>query len=220
MKCSDFILMLILPLHGCASLVSGTEQYVNFQSTPEQVVVTVKRFVKGDEDTKPFVEERVVGKTPISHRLEKDKWEQITFAKEGYKPLTMPLTKTLDGWFWGNIVFGGFFGSTTDSMTGAMNEYSPGQYYVTLVPEIGSSVENPVVKAQRDKAREFIMTHYANLLQNIAQQGGPELNTLLVLLNADGPKEAEALRKIRALSEVYGNNPAEFAQRVTELYLK
>jgi hypothetical protein len=57
------------------------------------------------------------------------------FSKDGYKPVTMELTTTLDPWFWGNIVLGGFIGSTTDYINGSVNEYSPSQFFVTLTPD-------------------------------------------------------------------------------------
>ena len=44
-------------------------------------------------------------------------------------------------WFWGNILFGGVFGSTTDGLSGSVHEYSPSQFFITLVPMTGSPAE-------------------------------------------------------------------------------
>ena len=87
--------------------MDGTSQEMTFQSSPEEVTVTVSG--------------RVIGKTPITSRLDKKSGRSVVFSKDGYRPVTMELTTTLDPWFWGNIVLGGFIGSTTDGFNGAAN---------------------------------------------------------------------------------------------------
>jgi len=198
-------LLFLFVLEGCASIMHGTSQEMTFQSSPEEVTVTVTG--------------RVIGKTPVTSRLDKKSGQSVVFSKDGYKPVTMELTTTLDPWFWGNIVLGGFIGSTTDGINGSVNEYSPSQYFVTLTPEGVSSIESSTLKSQREKAREFIVGHYTNLMANISQGGGEDFSTLMGLLNIGKDKEADALRKMRALSEVYTDAPA-FADQVTALYLK
>ena len=71
---------------------------------------------------------RVIGKTPITLQLDKKKDQSVSFTLEGYKTQTRNLETSIDGFFWGNIVLGGFIGSTTDAITGGMHEYSPNQY--------------------------------------------------------------------------------------------
>ena len=45
----------------------------------------------------------------------------ITFSKEGYMNQTVTLNSSIDGWYWGNIVFGGLLGMLiVDPATGAM----------------------------------------------------------------------------------------------------
>ena len=192
-------------LGGCASIMHGTAQEVTFQSSPEEVTVTVTG--------------RIIGKTPITTRLDKKTGQYVIFSKDGYKPVTMELTTILDSWFWGNIVFGGFPGSTTDSLNGAMNQYSPSQYFVTLTPDSASSIESSTLKSQREKAKEFIVGNYKNLMANVSQGGGEDFNALMRLLNIEKDQQAEALRKIRALSEVYTDAPT-LADQVTALYIK
>lgn len=205
---------------GCATLNSGSTQYVRFQSSPEDVVVTMIKKVRGDgpEETWHDVS-HVLGKTPFAAELDKEEGQSVVFSKEGYKPVRVILTTTLDSWFWGNLVFGGPFGSTTDNMSGAMHEYSPSQYFITLTPSGGSLIENATLKSQRDKAREFIVGHYSNLMTNLSRGGGEDLTALLRLLHLEAAQEADAHRKIRALSEVYTDIP-QFADHVTDLYLK
>jgi len=198
-------LMFLFVLEGCASIMHGTSQEMTFQSSPEEVTVTVGG--------------RVIGKTPVTSRLDKKSGQAVVFSKDGYKPVTMELTTTLDSWFWGNIVLGGLIGSTIDGISGSVNQYSPSQYFVTLTPDGISSIENSTLKSQREKAKEFIVGHYTNLMANVSQGGGEDFSTLMGLLNIGKDKEADALRKIRALSEVYTDAPA-FADQVIALYLK
>ena len=51
----------------------------------------------------------------------------------------------MNPWFFGNIVIGGLLGSTTDGVSGAINEFSPDQYFVTLSPNtpFGISTSKP-----------------------------------------------------------------------------
>ena len=45
----------------------------------------------------------------------------LTYQKRGYGAKKYQLTSTIDGWFWGNILFGGFVGFLiVDPLTGAM----------------------------------------------------------------------------------------------------
>jgi len=192
-------------LGGCASIMHGTSQEMTFQSSPEEVTVTVSG--------------RVIGKTPVTSRLDKKSGQSVAFSKDGYRPVTMELTTTLDPWFWGNIVLGGFIGSTTDGINGSVNQYSPSQYFVTLTPDGASSIESLTLKSQREKAREFIVGHYKNLMANLSQGGGEDFSALMGLLNIEKDQQADALRKIRSLSEVYTDAPT-FANQVTALYLK
>lgn len=112
------LLMVISAASGCASLISGTTQGMVFRSTPEGAAV--------------LVDGREIGKTPLDVLMKKGEHRYVAFEKPGYKRATLPMTARLDGWFWGNLVFGGFFGSTTDSVSGASHEYSPNQFLITL----------------------------------------------------------------------------------------
>lgn len=212
-----------LTLAGCATLISGTTQEVSFQSSPEDVIVTVISRVRlnADYETVGWREttSRILGKTPLTVQLDKAEDQLVRFSKVGYTPLTMPLTTGTDGYFWGNILTGGFFGSTTDNISGAMIEYEPSQYLVTLVPGTGSPIENANVAGPRDKAREFIVHRYSNLMADLSNGKGEDWITLLRLLHIEPEQDADARHKIQALSEVY-TDPAVFATHVTELYLK
>ncbi|THI84610.1 MAG: hypothetical protein CAF41_010010 [Nitrospira sp. CG24A] len=220
-------------LGGCATMTSGTTQEMSFQTNPENVVVSLIRSVpaldeEGDWTKKtgrdwsptPMRDEmRILGKTPFTLQLDRIEGQQIVFSKEGFKPLTMNLTTTINGAFWGNILLGGLFGSTTDGISGAIYEYVPSQYFVTLIPETATPIERATSANSREKAREFIVHGYTSLIADISKGSGESLSSVLELLHIGKDQESDARRKIQALSQVY-TDPAVFAHHVSDLYLK
>lgn len=44
----------------------------------------------------------------------------------------MTLTKSVSGWVWGNIIFGGLIGLAVDAITGGLYNLNPGQLAATL----------------------------------------------------------------------------------------
>ena len=106
MCCLTFLSVAIcICLGGCASIISGKSQEVSFDSQPDGVTVDVNG--------------KVLGKTPFTVTIARKSDQSITFTKDGYKPTTMRLETSINGWFWGNIVIGGLLGSTTDGLSGA-----------------------------------------------------------------------------------------------------
>src|ERR1035441_4413115 len=132
-----------LALSSCATIMSGSSQDLSFNSSPDGATVTAGG--------------RVIGKTPITTRLSKESGQTLVFSKDGYKSITMRLDTTMNGWFWGNIVLGGPIGSTTDGITGAVHEYSPSQYMVTLTPEGASHLEEKTSLSANQKTKEFVV---------------------------------------------------------------
>lgn len=235
-----FIRLAMLGLLGfltasCASMMTGPTQVITFQSSPEDVVVTINRRVAVPVDwtkqtqgyraqpaiteTEWTFESRALGKTPLILPMDREEHQTVTFSKEGYKPVTMNLSTTLNPWFWGNLAFGGAFGSTTDGMTGSMYEYSPSQYLVTLNPALSTSIDSGMLSSQRDKATVFIVRRYANLMADLSIGSGEDMRALFQILGVDATHEPDARRKVKALSEVYPD-AGNFAIHVTDLYLK
>ena len=96
---------------GCASIVDGSSQVVSFNSNPNSARVVVD----GAE----------IGTTPLSTQIKRSNDTVVMFRKDGYADQTITLQTKLNPWFWGNIIFGGFLGSTTDGISGAVREYAP-----------------------------------------------------------------------------------------------
>lgn len=187
---------------GCATIASGRQQAVTFQSNPDGATVVVNG--------------RTLGKTPLTVQLDKKKDQTLTFSKDGYKTVTMPLTTSLNSWFWGNIVIGGLIGSTTDAYTGSMNEYAPSQYLVNLVPENTSALETHTVQSQQDKVRVFVLLRYQNIVSDVAKGGGDDLSSLVALLNVPNNKQQTAILDIKQISQ-QTKDAATFSDKVTQL---
>lgn len=118
-KIAIFILIGIFVLTtGCASIVSKTTYPVKISSNPEQVTISVID-EKGESVFK--------GQTPTMVSLPtkagyfRGKSYTVTFEKDGYSDQTVQINKKLDGWYIGNILFGGLIGFlVVDPLTGAM----------------------------------------------------------------------------------------------------
>jgi len=105
-------------LTGCATIFDGDTQLLTFDSVPTGAEV--------------YVDGVLLGVTPMSASVKRKKDATLTLKKEGYVDRVMPMATTMNMTFLGNLVTGGLFGTTTDSATGAINKYEPGQFMVTL----------------------------------------------------------------------------------------
>ena len=194
--------MFFVSMQGCASIVKGRNQEVTFKSEPDGATVTTGAG-------------RTLGKTPMTILLEKQNAAQsITFEKEGYKSQTIPMTTTMSGWFWGNIVLGGLVGSTTDGVTGAANEYSPSQFYVTLVP----LADNKVRDQQKSDTKTFIISSYKDIYAELNTKTGQYLSSLMTMLKVAEGRKDEVLNDIKSLADQYKDIP-EFAEQVVKKYI-
>ncbi len=201
-----FGLVLLALVSGCASVVSGTSQQMTFQSSPEGATVTISG--------------RLIGKTPITTTLKKEKNQAVVFSLEGYKPVTMQLTTHLDNWFWGNIVIGGVIGSTTDGVTGAVHEYSPTQYYVTLTPD-KKGADGKTSRTLDHQIRDFVVFRNEALRDELrgTRQAAENLDSLATLLGIGAADRPVARQELAVMA---GRNPdaVAFADAVRERYAR
>lgn len=103
------IAMAGLFLSGCASITSSEEQSINVTSS----------------NGKPLdvtVDDKTTSTPGVVVVLRDGKDKVITTSTEGCDSST-PIEKSVTPIFWGNIIIGGVFGSTTDSATGKMWDY-------------------------------------------------------------------------------------------------
>jgi hypothetical protein len=199
------LLILCIIMSGCASVVKGSKQEMSFQSNPEGATVEISG--------------RIIGRTPVTTTIDKKDDQILIFSKDGYKDQKMQLTTTTTGWFFGNIISGllGLLGSTVDFASGAMIEYMPSQYYVTLAPKDGTAV-NPVT-SEKGRIKEFVVVNYSNLMKELAQGPGENITTLLEMLGIKSDKQQTAIAQLKALAEIYKDIPS-YADRVLDLYVE
>lgn len=193
---------LALVIAGCASIITGTEQSVTFNSEPEGATVIVAG--------------KIYGKTPLTTKIPKDKNMVLSFEKDGYKPFTTQLSTTLQGWFWGNIVIGGLLGSTTDSASGAMHQYTPDQYFITLVPD---KAFGAVHASNSRRIKELFVTMGSDIRVQLATGGGEVLDQVISLLDPDADPDSRAMM-IGVLDRFAAETPddLQLAQKAIDFY--
>jgi len=123
-------LFIVLFSTSCATIVSKSTYPVSINSEPSGADVTI---ANSDGHTV------YTGRTPAFIQLESSKGyfqrEEylITFQKEGYETTLQPITTRIDGWYWGNLVFGGVLGLlVVDPITGSMFKLDREIYHATL----------------------------------------------------------------------------------------
>jgi len=200
-----FILLAFMA-SGCASIIDGKTQTVTFNSGPEGAQVIINGLP--------------MGVTPTSISLKRSDYDNanVLFKKEGYQDQTATIHTKLNGWFWGNIICGGLLGSATDGISGAMWEFSPNSYFVTLNP-LKSSLEEMDRLDYENKVRKFVLYSYEQLASDLAKGEGESLKSLYSLLNVNGDQSNDILVKLRALA-FSSENPPAFAEVVLKQFLK
>jgi hypothetical protein len=103
---------------GCASIVSKSDWPVTVNSKPDGAVCTVRN-KKGTVISKAVTPTIFTLKSGDGYFRSAN--YTLMFEKEGYQPATTELSTGLNGWYWGNIIFGGLIGMLiVDPATGAM----------------------------------------------------------------------------------------------------
>ncbi|OOZ39598.1 hypothetical protein BOW53_10965 [Solemya pervernicosa gill symbiont] len=116
-------------LSGCSSIISKSDYAVAITSHPENAnfVVTNKSGMKVDSGMTPAT----VSLKSSSGFFEGETYT-IVVSKDGYSDKSYTMTSSIDGWYFGNILFGGIIGMLiVDPMTGAMYNL-PEQVVVSL----------------------------------------------------------------------------------------
>mgnify|MGYP001270172997 CR=1 FL=1 len=190
----------VMVIAGCATIITGTDQSMTFNSEPEGATVIVAG--------------KTLGKTPITVQVPKDKNMSLTFEKEGYKSFTTQLSTTLQGWFWGNIVIGGFLGSTTDGISGAMHQYSPDQYFVTLASDKPYGVAD-VTSSRRIK--ELFVAFGSDIRAQLVAGDGETLNQVINLLDSNPASKQMVVGVLRKFAAETADD-LELAKKAIDFY--
>ncbi len=206
-----FVSLLLTVLSGCASIIDGQTQTVTFNSSPSGARV----YVNGMD----------MGSTPLTALVKRSKATMVSAQKPGYEAQQLVLQTKVNMWFWGNIILGGLYGSTTDYSTDAMVEYSPNMYHITLNPlpfsqnDHGSSIRTRIepedIGSER-QVRNYVLRNHAYILTDLANGRGEYLASLYKLLKL--PNSPETTRQFKILASRHRATPA-FAEAVlTQFY--
>lgn len=205
-KMKKYLLLAVLVLQGCATIIDGKQQTVSFSSNPDGATVTLNGMQ--------------IGKTPTTIPIPRRSGVQVLkFSKEGFKDSEIPINAEINNWFWGNILLGGLYGSTTDGFTGAAYEYKPGSFMVTLQPLTGSGMPAPMSLNENQKVVNFIVMSYNQLMAELNGKSGQYLASLFEIAVIPDAEREEARKKLKALADVYSVIP-EYAEKSAEILIK
>lgn len=124
------LLSAMILLSSCASIVSKSTYPVSINSSPNgaNVSITNANGATVYSGTTPSLTNLKASKKYMSG----EKYT-VTITKEGYQDQTIYITSKIDGWYWGNILFGGLIGMLiVDPLTGAMYKLNTNSLNVSL----------------------------------------------------------------------------------------
>ena len=142
LKTALFLLILI-SISGCATIMGNETQLMPISSTPSDASITITD-EKGTEVFK--------GTTPTSISLAKSdgsywgkKSYTVKITKTGFDTQTILITASVNGYYVGNILFGGLIGwFIVDPLNGKMYNLSPKNITATLAEKVAQG--NTVTK--------------------------------------------------------------------------
>lgn len=108
----------LLTLAACATIMHGTNQDVGISSSPTGAFVSIDNADKG--------------RTPLITKLSRRDNHVVRIEMAGYAPFEATMTRSVSGWVWGNIAFGGLIGLAVDAVSGGLYKLSPEQVTGTL----------------------------------------------------------------------------------------
>lgn len=202
---SVFWAVLAIGSVGCASVVSfvtegGLDQELTFTSDPPGV----KLFLNGGVP---------IGETPLTNvKVERSKTAFVVAKKEGFEEQSIHLKHHFNYWFFGNFIFGGLLGSTTDFGNGAVVQLDPTTYHVNMTPK-KASLEQMQQHAKTKRARNLMLVGYPQIQADLARGTGEYLSSVLAVLHVTDGQREEAVDRLRKFSADSKSAP-EFAEKV------
>ena len=121
---------LALSLTGCATIVAKSSQTITISSVPDAASVRIANAAGSGVHT---------GTTPLTVTLRKGRGYfkpehyRVQITKDGFQPREIAVDGRVNGWYIGNIIFGGLIGMlAVDPSTGAMYTLQPKNVDATL----------------------------------------------------------------------------------------
>lgn len=109
---------LVLSLISCATIMKGSSQDINFSSNPAGAQIKINGVSMGN--------------TPMVLKLKSGKEHAVKLELNGYLPYETQITKSVSGWVWGNLLFGGIPGLIVDFATGGIYKLNQDQISAQL----------------------------------------------------------------------------------------
>jgi len=141
-----FLTFAALTATGCASIVSESRYPVSVTSAPSGANYEISNEA-GSVVSSGVTPNQVTLKAGAGY-FDGEKYT-VSYRKDGYVPNSETLNTRMNGWYWGNIVFGGLIGMLiVDPLTGAMYR----------LPEGINSNLNPITVAKKMPEGEVTVT--------------------------------------------------------------
>ncbi len=132
------LVMILGSTSGCATIIHGRSQDVDFASSP--LGATVK--VDGVQTTTP-------GKVTLPRKKDHD----AVFSKDGFPDRPVKIESTGSWWMLGNVVFGGIIGLIIDLSTGGGYKLVPASIDMDLATGTVRAVEKKEEPKPEEKKR-------------------------------------------------------------------
>ena len=104
---------------SCATIISGRSQELPVTSNPSEAIVTIGSMKQVSPAT--FILDRRQGVYVVK------------VQKEGYETVEVTLKKGVNGWVFGNLIFGGIIGLVIDISSGSASKFTPTEVDVNLI---------------------------------------------------------------------------------------
>ena len=143
-----FFFFVLICFSNCASIIHGSSQHVDFSSQPAGAKITIDGNYYGQTPkTVPLKrKERLKGETGNKKQYE------VKLELAGYYPYEFKIKREMDGWFLGNLIFGGIIGIIIDASNGAMYKLNPDQ----IIAQLGKSTSETGMKGENDNIYVFV----------------------------------------------------------------
>ncbi len=137
-----YILFLLLTMSSCASIIHGPTQSISFSSQPSGAKITVDGKEYGVTPRTVDLRRKGRLKGEISTKTE----YAVKIEMDGFYPYEIKLQREMDGWFLGNLLFGGLIGIIIDASNGAMYKLNPSQ----IVAQMGKATSSNSLRSKDD----------------------------------------------------------------------
>jgi hypothetical protein len=126
------LLMVCTTLVSCGTIVSGPS-WLSVETSPSNVKIRIEGLQNGEKFTKI---------TPLRVQLNKNSDYKLVVETPNYKSEEVIIRRSIDGWFWGNILIGGILGMGIDYLSG--NMWNHNKHLVNINLETLSSAPDSI----------------------------------------------------------------------------